>query len=317
MKPHFRPTEITLRELAGSPFKELIAEDLTFVDADGVRWTAPVGTWTDGASVPRLALGITDGRFEQEFLKAAVVHDAYCQQENEGRCPPYRSRPWKDVHKMFHQACLAGGTPRLRAYLMYSAVSWFGPRWDDPEGEARQVPADLAQVGFSATKRWIEQEEPSVEAIEEHVAQREREIAKIVNLQYAAIEAMDEGDLGAADARLREADSPIVAGLERSADDLMFLSLKGYQHKNWAMLQPDKMQEELDKAERLFNRVIALEPDDPSALNGLGSVAILRDDLDRAEECIRKALILEPDYEAAWHDLKLVYKMRASRPLPG
>ena len=313
MKPYFIPTEITLRELAGSKFKELVAQDLTFVDADGIQWTAPVGTWTDGATVPRLALAITDGRYEKMFLKAAVVHDAYCQKENKDRRPPYQSSPWKEVHEMFHQACIAGGTPWLRARVMFASVRYFGPRWDDPESEAQQVPTDLALICFSATKQWIEKEQPSVKEIEADIAQRERVITRIYRLQNACLEAMETRDFIGAKDKLHEAESLISVGLERSPDDLMFLNLQGYQHKNRAMLQPDKKQEELNKAEFLFKAILASEPRDPSALNGLGSIEILRNNLGQAEHFIRQALEQEPDYSAAKHDLELVYKIRASR----
>lgn len=313
MAAHFTPTEITLTELPNSTFKVLADEDLTFVDADDVPWIAPRGTWTDGASVPRLALGITDGRFEKMFLKAAVVHDAYCQKENESRRPPYHSRPWRQVHKMFHHACIAGGTPRGRARAMYAAVSWFGPRWDDPASEASRVPADLARVGFSATTRWVEEEEPSLEDIEADVAYREGEIMRIYRLQAAALDAIKVRDHAAAEANLVEADAALAAGLERAPDDLMFLNMQGYQHKNWAMLRPAKRQDELDEAERFFTRVHDVEPRDASALNGLGSVAMLRDDPDEAVRYILRALAEEPDYRAAWHDLDLVRKIRESR----
>ena len=78
-----------------------------FVDAMGHAWTAQLGTLTDGASVPRAALPVTNGRFDQRFLKAAVVHDAYCQEDNKDG-PSYQTMPWRAVHKMFHEACLAG-----------------------------------------------------------------------------------------------------------------------------------------------------------------------------------------------------------------
>lgn len=313
MAAHFTPTEITLKEQPDSTFKVLVGDDLTFIDDDDSPWTAPLGTWTDGASVPRLALGVTDGRFEKMFLKAAVVHDAYCQRENEDRRPPYQSRPWRQVHRMFHEACRAGGTPRLRALTMFSAVYWFGPRWDDPTSEARQAPADVARLGFSATKQWVEKDEPSLADIEAYVAQREAEITTIYRLQATALEAMEERDYRGAEAKLVEADTPLAERLRRSPDDLMFLNLQGYQHKNWALLRPAQKDEQLDEAERLFERVLAVEPRDASALNGLGSVAILRGDLNRAEGLILRALELEPDYRAAQHDLDLVRSLRAPR----
>ena len=44
----------------------------------------------------------------------------------------------------------------------------------------------------------------------------------------------------------REAESRILERQKESADDLMYIDLQGYQHKNWAMLEPDWQEEELD-----------------------------------------------------------------------
>lgn len=318
MRPHFTPTEITLKEISGSNFKELVAKDLTFVDADRFEWNAPKGTWTDGASVPRLALAITDGRFEEMFLKAAVVHDAYCQKENEDRCPPYRSRPWREVHEMFYHACRTGGTPRVRALIMFGAVLWFGPRWDDPEGEDRQVPSDLAQVGFSGSQQWIKKERPKLGEIEEDVAERERIIQQVHRYQSDAMMAVVSGKLGSI-AALDAAESLISAGLKKSPDDLMFLNLKGHQHSCRAQLSqsldlPQSLknwEEELNEAERFFKKVIEIEPRDPSALNGLGNVEVFRGELDLAEVLFMEALSHDPYYQAAQHSLVQVRMMQA------
>ena len=95
----FNPQSVTLTEVAGTELKELVNEPLHFTDSSGVVWTAPEGTLTDGASVPRLALWLTDGRFDSAFLKAAIIHDAYCQTDNADRTPEqYRTRRWQDVH---------------------------------------------------------------------------------------------------------------------------------------------------------------------------------------------------------------------------
>jgi len=310
MTAHFTPSEITLKESPGSTFKELVGAALEFVDSDGLQWIAPVGTLTDGASVPRLALGVTDGRFENMFLKAAVVHDAYCQDINKDRSPGFQSRPWQQVHRMFYDACLAGGTPKLRASLMYSAVYWFGPRWADPGAEQQQVATDVARIGFAASKQWIEAEEPDIPEIESDAQQRERQIARISGLQYQAIAAMNASDWKRVDANLKAADELIARGLERRPDDLMYLNLYGYQRKNWAMLRPEVREQKLDEAETVFTKVLTIEPRDPSALNGLGSVAALHGEFDKAEEFVVKALREDPDYAAAWHDLRLIYKLR-------
>ncbi len=134
----FAPLHATIRE-AGAGLKEL-TEALVYTDPRGLVWTAPVGTLTDGASVPRVLLPATDGRFHERFLKAAIVHDAYCQDDNRA-LPSFRSRSWQETHRMFYDACLDGGTPQTQAWLMYAAVWLGGPRWRetrqvvDPEAE--------------------------------------------------------------------------------------------------------------------------------------------------------------------------------------
>jgi Flp pilus assembly protein TadD len=72
------------------------------------------------------------------------------------------------------------------------------------------------------------------------------------------------------------------------------------------MLRPDDRDDRLALAETLFQNVIASEPNDPGALNGLGSVAMLRGRLAEAKTMIRKALDIEPGYAAALHDLQQI-----------
>jgi protein-S-isoprenylcysteine O-methyltransferase Ste14 len=176
----FIPEAITLRETPSSDLKELVDEQLIFLDSAGVEWIAPHGTLTDGASVPRLALWVTDGRFDNEFLKAAVIHDAYCQSDNETRCPDqYQTRPWKAVHRMFYEACLAGGTSPAKARIMFAAVWLGGPRWNDPERNLDQVPDEVLQAEFEACKKWMEEKDPTVEEVEAWMEKREKKLLAV------------------------------------------------------------------------------------------------------------------------------------------
>jgi tetratricopeptide (TPR) repeat protein len=313
MKARFTPEAITLKEVPTTGLMALVGEDLVFLDHEGHAWTARVGTLTDGASVPRAALPVTDGRFDQRFLKAAVVHDAYCQAENEGG-PSYQTKPWRAVHKMFLDACLAGGTPKTLAKLMYNAVLWFGPRWEDPDKALERITQADRRAGFAASKRWIEETDPSAEAIEDDVAHREDIIIAVTRLQFAGIEALRRNDRATAEKAFQEAEARVTKGIGEAPDDLMYLNLKGYNFKNRAMLSPEKAPEALADAERAFHAVLAVEPEDPSAWNGLGSVAILRGDLDGAEEYIHKALRILPDYPAARHDLRIIEAQRHGPP---
>ncbi len=312
MSARFTPDAITLKEVPTTGLMALVEEDLVFLDAEGNAWTAQVGTLTDGASVPRAALPVTDGRFDQRFLKAAVVHDAYCQEENKDG-PSYQTKPWRAVHRMFYEACLAGGTPKITADLMYGAVLWFGPRWEEPEKPLERITEADRRAGFAASKRWIEETEPSVEAIEEDVENREATIMSVMQRQYAGIRALQHHDRTAAEKAFREAEAKVTRGLEEAPKDLMYLNLKGYNCKNRAMLSPNQAPDQLANAEKLFRSVLAAEPEDPSAWNGLGSVAILRGDLDDAETYIRRALKILPDYPAAKHDLGIIDEQRRLR----
>src|SRR5687767_9221624 len=92
----FTPANTSVKHGVHDGLGELLDENLTFLDSSGVKWVAPKGTLTDGASVPRLLPPITDGQWDPRFLKAAVVHDAYCQKDNETRFPDqYRKKPWR------------------------------------------------------------------------------------------------------------------------------------------------------------------------------------------------------------------------------
>lgn len=314
----FTPANISLREQGN--LKELLDEKLTFVDSNGVEWVAPQGTLTDGASVPRLALPITDGRWDEKFLKAAVVHDAYCQEENKTRTPDqYRTKPWQSVHRMFYEACIAGGTDPLLAKIMFAGVWLAGPKWGDYGTELQQISSEVLTRGFIGSKAWIEKNDPTVEEIEADIERRGPLLLDLYKLESEILTALQYGDTTKAHALLQGEEALLSKELDRSPDDLMLLNFKGYWHKNRAMLYrtsgiENKARDELNISERTFHAVIENEKADPAALNGLGSVAILRGDLDRGELFIKEALRYAPNYEAAKHDLELIERLRESQP---
>jgi hypothetical protein len=116
-----------------------LQEDFVFYDGQQTRWFAPKGTKSDGASIPQLFLSFTGDRFDPELRAAAVVHDAYCQDINKDG-PSYHSRPWRDVHRMFYDACICRGASKTKAQLMYAAVWLGGPRWDVVIGSETALP---------------------------------------------------------------------------------------------------------------------------------------------------------------------------------
>jgi hypothetical protein len=62
------------------------------------------------------------GPFEGKYRNGSVVHDYYCD---------VRSANWRSVHKMFYRAMLVSGVSVRRAKVMYAAVYFAGPRWND------------------------------------------------------------------------------------------------------------------------------------------------------------------------------------------
>lgn len=132
------PPKIELIDTPGIPNRNVrVIEDFTFTEADNAAvWAAPSGSIVDGASIPRVLWSFVGSPFTGDYVYASIVHDVACDA---------RTRPWRDVHYMFYQACLAGGTTRLRAKLMYLAVRNFGPRWPDPS------PAEHFSFGMRAS----------------------------------------------------------------------------------------------------------------------------------------------------------------------
>lgn len=112
--------------------KCFLKNDLIFTDRSNMRWKA--GKWvegspqtietgtTDGASIPGWAQPIIGQPFDDEYLKAAVLHDHYCYKEN-------YVRGWRETHRMFFNALQALEVPPLKAKIMYAAVYLGGPKW--------------------------------------------------------------------------------------------------------------------------------------------------------------------------------------------
>lgn len=188
---------VTIKEVPGKNIKELVDQKLVFTDKQGVEWTAIQGTWTDGASIPQLALGITNDRFQEEFLKAAIVHDAYCQDINETRCRnQYRSRTHRQTHLMFYEACLACGTGPVKAKVMYMAVRLCGPTWGNPGENLSKVSNDVAQISYAGCQKWIETNNPDIKKIDQWIDERVPVVIELVTVQNEVITAIEKGNLG-------------------------------------------------------------------------------------------------------------------------
>lgn len=103
--------------------KMKLLEPFTYQDQNGLKWPAPRDSVVDGASIPRVFWAYVGGPFEGKYRNASVTHDVECQT---------KQHRWKDVHRMFYNACRCGGVGAVKAKIMFAAVYHFGPRWSLP-----------------------------------------------------------------------------------------------------------------------------------------------------------------------------------------
>lgn len=100
-----------------------LLEDFAFVDDNDVRWEAPAGSVVDGASIPDFLWSVVGPPFVGDYRRASVLHDVACGE---------KTRPDKEVHRMFYDAMVADGGSVELAQKMYTALRLFGPRWTVP-----------------------------------------------------------------------------------------------------------------------------------------------------------------------------------------
>ena len=89
---------------------------------DGYGWEAPAGLITDGASIPGWGRWLIGEPFEDQFAKAATLHDHYCREEN-------NVRDWMSTHRMFYDALIDSGVGKDKSAVMYAAIIVGGPKW--------------------------------------------------------------------------------------------------------------------------------------------------------------------------------------------
>ena len=97
-----------------------LGRDFAYKDPSGVGWQASKGDKTDGASIPSWAQPFVGAPFEKAYIKAAVLHDHYCDRH---------VRSWYQTHRMFYNALRSSGVSVARANTLYGAVMLGGPKW--------------------------------------------------------------------------------------------------------------------------------------------------------------------------------------------
>lgn len=97
-----------------------LIEDFVFIDSRGQPWLAEKDTVVNGASIPEALWSVIGSPFTGKYRNASIVHDAECEK---------MQVPAADVHRMFYDACLAGGVSETEAKALYWAVANHGPQW--------------------------------------------------------------------------------------------------------------------------------------------------------------------------------------------
>ncbi len=94
-------------------------QPFTFVDPNGLNWTAPSGEVVDGASIPWWAWTIVGSPFTDNNIRASVIHDYYC-------CA--KTRNYLDTHTAFWRALRLSGVGRPSyPHVARSAFRWTRP----------------------------------------------------------------------------------------------------------------------------------------------------------------------------------------------
>jgi len=138
--------------------------------------------------------------------------------------------------------------------------------------------------------------------------------------QSDVLTALGGNDAATAQRKQEDLNRLVDAALRQQPDDYYVLALAGYNKKNeymirhWDAIQANPLRPPkdglLDEAGQFFFKVLSVRPDDPSALNGLGSVFMLQGELDAAEFYIKRSLARAReegfDYPDAEHDLRLI-----------
>jgi hypothetical protein len=113
--------ELLLRPLDDGRMME-VQQPFGYVDANRQPWNVPAKAVVDGASIPRVFWSVVGGPWDGRYREASVIHDWFCA---------VRTRPWQQVHRVFYEAMLTSRVEPRLARLMFLAVRYAGPSWDE------------------------------------------------------------------------------------------------------------------------------------------------------------------------------------------
>ncbi|MGH9854079.1 MAG: TIR domain-containing protein [Blastocatellia bacterium] len=208
--------------------------------------------------------------------------------------------------------CLLDGTP-LRPFLLRFISCDFRESYDTGAAKLLEALGKSAGRGVKLGKPRQVSTPPEAE---------KSLVEDIASMQHNVTTALQYGQMDIAASIQQRLDPVMTAAMKEYPRDSWIHNLMGYQKKNeylirhWDEIQERKSpkDEAIDEAAKHFYAALSIQPEDPSAMNGLGSVLILRGELDTAEFYVRHALALAKakgmDYAAAEHDLQLIARLK-------
>lgn len=169
--------------------KERVVKLITpfsFKDPRGKIWVAPAGAEVDGATIPPSLWSIVGAPFTGKYREASVIHDYYCWSKSES---------WQDTHKVFYEGMIANGVSETKAYQMYMAVYWQGPRWiraDQNKNNSEVISGTALQVKYQDIDivKFTSQPGMNLEKIEAYI-DKALEISDIKALQRKLVQSED------------------------------------------------------------------------------------------------------------------------------
>lgn len=148
------------------------------------------------------------------------------------------------------------------------------------------------------------------------VSYREDTFRYLSDVQLKAVTMLEEGKKDAAAALIDQNLRFVDEALRQFPNDADFHALMGYTLKDMYqssknLLPMEKRREYLNRAKRSFEYALKLDPNNPSAHNGLGNVLFFEGKFDKAIKEHEIALRLTSGrYEAAAHDLDIVIRVK-------
>jgi len=146
----------------------------------------------------------------------------------------------------------------------------------------------------------------------------EAEVTRLALAQRTMFDDFYGGSQAKARRRQRRLETQTTALVKKYPRDPRAAALWAYNEKNSVILEHDDDimagirvdDARLEEARWRFLHGLWLDPLDPEALNGLGTIAWFAHDLDTAEFFVRAALRRLPDYADAKHDLNLILDLK-------